>query len=150
MNTLTRRNFLIAGAIGAAGALGLTGCGGNPSADSDTDPEAHKASQEDLLSEAEDFDAEGFFDIQNENEAKAKQEYDGKVFRASGYVEDIYTDYIIVSEFKYGVYCNPIIAELPEEEIAELSMEQEITVCGTFEYAEDPNLSRLVDAFIVE
>lgn len=28
MNTLTRRNFLIAGAIGAAGALGLTGCGG--------------------------------------------------------------------------------------------------------------------------
>ena len=29
-------------------------------------------------------------------------------------------------------------------------MEQEITVCGTFEYAEDPNLSRLVDAFIVE
>lgn len=74
MNTLTRRNFLIAGAIGAAGALGLTGCGGNPSADSDTDPEAHKASQEDLLSEAGDFDAEEFFDIQNENEAKAKQE----------------------------------------------------------------------------
>ena len=150
MNSLTRRHFLIAGTIGVAGALGLTACGSNPAADSGTDPEAQKASQQDLLSGAEDFNAEEFFDIQNENEAKAKQEYDGKVFRASGYVEDIYTDYIIVSEFKYGVYCNPIIAELPEEVIAELSMEQEIAVCGTFEYAEDPNLSRLVDAFIVE
>ncbi len=103
-----------------------------------------------MLEQAEDFDGDAFEDMQKENEAKTKQEYDGKVFRVSGYVKEITTDYIIVSEYGYGVYYNPLVVELPEEEIANLTKEQEITVCGTFEYADDPNISHLVDAFIVE
>lgn len=117
-----------------------------------TEPESteREPTQEEILASATEFDAEAFYDVQDENEAKAKQEYDGKVFRRTGYVDEITTDYIILTDFIYGGYYNPLIIELPEDVIAGLSREQEITVCGTFQYEEDPNISHLVDAFVVE
>ncbi|NJE80537.1 hypothetical protein E0L17_04255 [Olsenella sp. SW781] len=149
MTNLTRRN-LIFSFFGVAGILGLAACGDNPTTGDDTEPDMQEISQEDMLAQAEDFNGDSFYEMRNENEAKTKQQYDGKIFCASGYVEEITTDYIILSEFGYGVYYNPIIVELPEDVIAVLMKEQEITACGTFEYAESPNISRLVDAFIVE
>ena len=149
MTNLTRRNFLLS-SLGIVGALGLTACGGTSATDGNAESESQELSQEEMLEQAQDFDGDAFYDTQNENEAKAKQEYDGKVFQVSGYVEEIATDYIIVSDYGYGVYYNPLVVELPEEEIANLTKEQEIIVCGTFEYAEDPNISHLTNAFIVE
>ena len=146
---LTRRNFVL-GSLGMASMFGLAACGGNSSTGDNAESESQELSQEEMLEQAEDFDGDAFYDMRKESEAKTKQEYDGKVFRVSGYVEEITTDYIIVSEYGYGVYYNPLVVELPEEEIANLTKEQEITVCGTFEYADDPNTSHLVDAFIVE
>lgn len=150
MTNLTRRNFII-GSLGVASTLGLAACGGNSNSDADTsDSQTQELSQEEMLEQAEDFDYEAYREVREENEARAKQEYDGKVFRRTGYVEEIRTDYIILSEYIYGGYYNPLVIELPEDVIAGLSREQEITVCGTFQYEEDPNISRLVDAFIVE
>lgn len=103
-----------------------------------------------MLEQAEDFDYEAYREMREENEARAKQEYDGKMFRKTGYVDEIRADYIILSEYIYGGYYNPLIVELPEDVIAELSREQEITVCGILQYEEDPNISHLVEAFIVE
>lgn len=140
MTNLTRRNFLL-GSLGVAYTFGLAACGDNQS---------QKLSQEEMLEQAEDFDYEAYMEMQEENEARAKQEYDGKVFRRTGYVDEITADYIILSEYIHGGYCNPLIIELPEDVIAELSSEQEITVCGTFQYKESPNISRLVNAFLVE
>ena len=47
-----------------------------------------------------------------------------------------------------GQFCNTLCVELSEDELASLSKEQEITVCGKFQYVQVE--SRLVDAFIVE
>lgn len=146
---LTRRNFLL-GSLGITCALGLTACGGNSSTGDNAESESQELSQEEMLEQAEDFDGDAFYDMRKENEAKTKQEYDGKVFRRTGYVEEITTDYIILCDSSHGGYYNPLIIELPEDVIAGLSREQEITVCGTFQYEEDTFNSRLVDAFIVE
>lgn len=47
-----------------------------------------------------------------------------------------------------GTFCNTLCVELPEDELASLSKDLEITVCGRFQYIQVE--SRLVDAFIVE
>lgn len=144
MANLTRREFLF-GSLGFASTLGLAACGGT-----DASQGAGELSQEEMLEQAEEFDAAAFSDLREENEAKAKQEYEGKIFRRTGYVESIKTDYIILSDYIYGGYYYPLVVELSEDEIANLSSEQEITVCGTFEYDDYPNICHLVDAFIVE
>lgn len=135
-------SLLLALAIACPLALGMSAC-------TDTAPK-EQTNREDMLESAAIFDAVEFYETQDANEAKAKQEYGGKVFRRTGYVDEITTDYITLTDFIYGGYYNPLIIELPEDVIAGLSHEQEITVCGTFQYEEDPNISRLVDAFVVE
>lgn len=117
-----------------------------------TEPEkqTEEPTQEELLESAEEYDFDAFQELRDENPAKAKQEYDGIVFRRTGYIESIETDYIIVSDYLAGVYVSPIIAELPTDTIAALDQGQEVTVCGTFEYVDDPYIPHLVDAFIVE
>lgn len=149
MTNLSRRNFLL-GSVGVICILSLAACGLISENDNSAESGPQGLSQEEMLEQAADFNAEEFYDAQNKSEAKAKPEYDGKVFKASGHIEDIYTDNIIVSEYTYGVYCYPLTIELPEDKIAELSKEQEIAVCGTFEYTEHPTIPRPVDAFVVE
>lgn len=131
--------------------VGLVGCSGTTTPTNEaTEPQTQEISQEETLRQASEFDYETFRETEETNPAKAKQEYDGKVFRRTGYVDEITTDYIILTDFIYGGYYNPLIIELPEDVIAGLSREQEITVCGTFQYEEDPNISHLVDAIVVE
>lgn len=85
--------------------------------------------------------------MENENEARAKQEYDSKIFRCTAYVGDISPTYVRIGQVILGEFCNTLCVELPEEELASLSREQEITVCGRFQYVAVE--SRLIDAFIV-
>ena len=140
MTNLTRRSFLL-GFLGAAGALGLAGCG-------NTGLGSGKLSQEKMLEQAEELDLEAFHSLNNKNEAKAKQEYDGKIFVCTAYVGDISTTDVEIGQVILGEFCNTLKVELPEEELASLSSGQEITVCGKFQYV--AIVSRLVDAFVVE
>lgn len=141
MTNLTRRNFIL-GSLGVASMFGLAACGGN------AEPESQELSQEDMLEQAEELDLEAFHEMDSENEAKAKQEYDGKFFRCTAIVGDINPTYVRVGQVILGQFCNTLCVELSEEELANLSKEQEITVCGKFQYVQVE--SRLVDAFIVE
>lgn len=147
MASLTRRNFLL-GTLGVASVLGLTACGGTSTADGNAESESQELSQEDMLEQAEELDLEAFHKTDNENEAKAKQEYDGKIFRCTAIVGDINPTYVRVGQVILGQFCNTLCVELSEDELASLSKEQEITVCGKFQYVQVE--SRLVDAFIVE
>ena len=147
MTNLTRRNFIL-GSLGFAGALGLSACGGNPSTGGNAESESQEPSQEEMLEQAEELDLEAFHEMDSENEAKAKQEYDGKIFRCTAIVGDINTTYVRVGQVILGQFCNTLCVELSEDELASLSKEQEITVCGKFQYVQVE--SRLVDAFIVE
>ena len=85
---------------------------------------------------------------ENENEARAKQEYDGEIFRCTAIVGEITPTYARIGEVILGTFCNTLCVELPEDELASLSKDQEITACGRFQYIQVE--SRLVDAFIVE
>ncbi len=79
---------------------------------------------------------------------KQKKEYDGKIFRCTAYVGDIRPSYVRIGQVILGQFCNTLCVELSEDELASLSKEQEITVCGKFQYVQIE--SRLVNAFIVE
>lgn len=146
MTNLTRRNFLL-GSLGFASILGLSACGGNPASSSDGVSKAPTLSQEEMLEQAEELDLEAFHKAENENEARAKQEYDGKIFRCTAFVSDITPTYVRIGQVILGEFCNTLCVELSEEELASLSGEQEITVCGQFQYVAVE--SRLIDAFIV-
>lgn len=141
MGNLTRRSFLL-GSLGVASMFGLAACGGNATT------ESQEPSREEMLEQAEELDLEAFHEMDSENEAKAKQEYDGKIFRCTAIVGDINPTYVRVGQVILGQFCNTLCVELSEEELANLSKEQEITVCGKFQYVQVE--SRLVDAFIVE
>lgn len=147
MPNLTRRNFLL-GSLGFSGALGLAACDGNSTTSDDAEPETQELSQDEMLDQASELDLEAFHQMENENEARAKQEYDGKIFRCTAYVGDIGTTSVQIGQVILGQFCNTLSVELPEEELASLSKEQEITVRGRFQYVAVE--SRLVDAFIVE
>lgn len=147
MASPTRRNFLL-GTLGVASVLGLTACGGTSTADGNAESESQELSQEDMLEQAEELDLEAFHKTDSENEAKAKQEYDGKIFRCTAIVGDINPTYVRVGQVILGQFCNTLCVELSEDELASLSKEQEIAVCGKFQYVQVE--SRLVDAFIVE
>ena len=141
MGNLTRRNFVL-GSLGVASMFGLAACGGNATT------ESQELSQEEMLEQAEELDLEAFHEMDSENEAKAKQEYDGKIFRCTAIIGDINPTYVRVGQVTLGQFCNTLCVELSEDELASLSKEQEITVCGKFQYVQVE--SRLVDAFIVE
>ena len=141
MGNLTRRNFVL-GSLGVASMFGLAACGGNATT------ESRELSQEEMLEQAEELDLEAFHEMDSENEAKAKQEYDGKIFRCTAIIGDINPTYVRVGQVILGQFCNTLCVELSEDELASLSKEQEITVCGKFQYVQVE--SRLVDAFIVE
>lgn len=147
MPNLTRRSFLL-GSLGFAGALGLAACGADSATSDDADPETRGLSHEEMLDQAGELDLEAFHEMENENEARAKQEYDGKVFRCTAYVGDIGTTSVQIGQVILGQFCNTLSVELSEEELAGLSKKQEITVCGRFQYVAVE--SRLVDAFIIE
>ena len=142
MTNLTRRSFLL-GSLGVAGILGLAACGS-----SDTKPETQELSHEEMLEQAEELDLEAFHRMENQNEARAKKEYDGKLFRCTAYVGDISPTYVRIGQVILGTFCNTLCVELSEDELVSLSKEQEITVCGRFQYIQVE--SRLVNAFIVE
>ena len=144
---LSRRDFLL-GSIGIVSALGLTACSNSSTTDSNTEPESREPSQKEMLNQAEELDLEAFHEMDSENEAKAKKEYDGKIFRCTAYVGDIRPSYVRIGQVILGQFCNTLCVELSEDELASLSKEQEITVCGKFQYVQIE--SRLVNAFIVE
>lgn len=102
-----------------------------------------------MVATAQDFVYDDFRNLQEENEAKAEAEYDGKIFRRTAFVEEVKTDYFILSEKWGNRYISPIVVELPKEELAELSVGDEVTVVGEFEYAPDPNISKLVNAVLI-
>ena len=94
---LTRRNFVL-GSLGVASMFGLAACGGNSSTEGNTEPESQELSQEDMLAQAEELDLEAFHETDSENEAKAKQEYDGKIFRCTAIVGDINPTYVRINK----------------------------------------------------
>ena len=140
MNEITRRNLLFTCSFGLASIYGLTACGGTGG--------DRRLSHEEMLEQAEELDLQAFHETDNENEARAKQEYDGEIFRCTAIVGEITPTYARIGEVILGTFCNTLCVELPEDELASLSKDQEITVCGRFQYIQVE--SRLVDAFIVE
>ena len=80
--------------------FGLAACGGNATT------ESQEPSQEEMLEQAEELDLEAFHEMDSENEAKAKQEYDGKIFRCTAIVGDINPTYVRVGQVILGQLCN--------------------------------------------
>lgn len=136
------------GAVAASTALAccLFGCS-SQSSEQQVEQQSH--SKEEMVATAQDFVYDDFRNLQEENEAKAEAEYDGKIFRRTAFVEEVKTDYFILSEKWGNRYISPIVVELPKEELAELSVGDEVTVVGEFEYAPDPNISKLVNAVLI-
>ena len=137
------------GAVAASAALTccLFGCS---SQSSEQQVEQQSQSKEEMVAPAQDFVYDDFRNLQEENEAKAEAEYDGKIFKRTAFVEEVKTDYFILSEKWGNRYISPIVVELPKEELAKLSVGDEVTVVGEFEYEPDPNISKLVNAVLIE
>lgn len=93
-----------------------------------------------------------FNEMKEDNPARAKNEYDGKVVKYHGFVGDINANRIILGErYVLGdTLACPFSVYLPTEVIAELNKGDEITVVGTFEYKNGSQVSEINDAEIVE
>lgn len=135
MANLTRRNFLL-GSLGVIGVLGIAGCSSEPS-------------PEEVAAEAPELDAEELISTVNSNEARAIEDYDGKVYKWTATIRRIESDYVAMSEELYnGVPLNPLYVYLPTETIADYDVDDTITVVGTVKV--NGSFTSLKDAFIVE
>ncbi len=125
----------------------LSGCS---SQSSEQQVEQQSQSKEEMVAAAQDFVYDDFENLQEENEAKAEAEYDGKIFKRTAFVEEVRTNYFILSDKWGDMYISPIVVELPQEELVELSVGDEVTVVGEFGYEPDPNISKLVNVVLIE
>ena len=142
---MKKHSVLIILAMVAALALTLVGCGGNSSNSVSSSSESKVD-----VNLATEFDAEDFFKTQSENEAKAKSEYDGNVYKVSGVITEIHTDYIIIDTVKIANKSGgPLEVHMSTDEIAKLSKGDSIVVIGVFKYVDKPWPSRINDAAIV-
>lgn len=135
MASLTRRNFLL-GTLGVIGALGIAGCGSEPS-------------PEEAAAEAPELDAEELISTVNSNEARAMEDYDGKIYKWTATIRRIESDYVVMSEELYnGAPLNPLYVYLPTETIADYDADDTITVVGTVKV--NGSFTSLKDASVVE
>lgn len=135
MTNLTRRNFIL-GSLGLVGMLGVAGCNSEPST-------------EEVAAEAPELDAEELIYTVNTNEARAMEDYDGKVYKWTATIRRIDSDYVLMSEELYnGAPLNPLYVYLPTETIADYDVDDTITVVGTVKV--NGSFTSLEDASVVE
>ena len=135
MASLTRRNFIL-GSLGLIGALGVSGCSSEPS-------------PEELAADAPELDAEELIMTVNSNEARAMEDYDGKLFKWTATIRRIESEYVLMSvELFNGAPLNPLYVYLPTETIADYEVDDTITVIGTVKV--NGSFTSLKDASVVE
>ena len=126
---------LLALMLAAALALSLVACGsgagdnntssgGNGDATS-TDTPSSGMTKEEMLEQAENSDLKELYEIISANKIKAEEELTGKIYCFNGYVNEIESDYIVLS-----YYGNTIVVYLPKDDIINLVKDQEIAVVG--------------------
>lgn len=88
-----------------------------------------------LLDDALEYDPEKFYGLYIQNAAKAKKEYEGKQVKLTGWVDTVREKYALLST---GASDNHLITVyLSEDELAELSYGQKVTVVGTYQCTSD-------------
>ncbi|NBI09252.1 hypothetical protein D1641_04365 [Colidextribacter sp. OB.20] len=128
---------LLALMLVAALALSLVACGGGggtgdnntPSGGNgdttSTDTPSGGMTKEEMLEQAENSDLKELYEIISANKIKAEEELTGKIYCFNGYVDEIESDYIVLS-----YYGNTIVVYLPKDDIINLVKDQEIAVVG--------------------
>ena len=88
-----------------------------------------------LLDDALEYDPEKFYGLYIQNAAKAKKEYEGKQVKLTGWVDTVREKYVLLSTG--GSDNHLITVYLSEDELAELSYGQKVTVVGTYQCTSD-------------
>ena len=126
--------------------LSLTACGANH--EKMLSDANDGANHEKMLSDAIELNWKEVYDEYLANEARAKNEYDGKIVKWTATVYDINEDYVTMANETYaGLPANSISVYLSKEELMELEDFQEITVVGKLSLW---TFSTIKEAFIVK
>ena len=106
------------------------------------------ANKEDMLANAIELNWRNVYDEYLANEARAKNNYDGKIVKWTAKIYDISDNSVTMANETYnGLPLNGITVYLSKEEIVELDNLQKITVVGKLNLSSFTSIS---NAFIVD
>lgn len=112
--------------------------------------------EETVEAAAIEFDYDEFTAAYDENKAKAKKEYEGKLVHMIGWVDKVDEEYAIVGADQSGaggeyfVAYEPVHVYLPVDELAELTPGDKVSVNGVFAYQYYGLFDALLNAQIIE
>ena len=100
------------------------------------------SAREYIGSHAEHIDFDQLTDDNYDNEARAKETYEGKFWITTTTVRSIESDYATCSDWLYkGLPANAVNIYLPSETLTQLNPEDSITVCGLFTAGSSPSIT---------
>lgn len=136
-------------AMVAALAFALVGCGGSSSSASSTSNQASSASSGAVnVDEAVELNWSKVWDEYLDNEARAKQDWNGKLVKYTATVYDITDKYAKVANETYkGLPNNSIDVYLSTDDLVKLNDKDEITVVGTLDLGA---FTYIMDASLIE